>query len=472
MMIYDYIIIGSGISGLYTAHLLQKNQKTNFLILEKRNCIGGRIKTFPINKNKVPVGAGIGRKSDTLLKMLLTDMDVNFTESKNVFYYSDNLIIKNIYNILHNINSYSSDFLDQFYKTLKIPIDYNYDEIMEYISKNIKKILSIGRLKNEVDEFDKIVYNNIKHIFFKLQNYLQYLIIENKYKPISFKNFCLSILDIETYETLINNMAFTDYEEEDAFFSLKYYNFEDNYEKSDIFYIKWDELLHNFEKMFLDRVRLNCQLLDIEETNDGHFHLVCDQYIETDIKTKNEFYYKCKKIIFANNLDIINKFYDYNFIKSQPFLRVYCKVDTDLSKKFLKKLKENGSTIVNNELKKIININRNDGIFMISYCDNKNANLLSNYRNNNIINIKIFKKLIIDALDLKDDDIFIDDIYVFFWNVGTHYYKFTKNENIDNILPILQNPIDNIYVVGECISKKQGWCEGALESVNNILNLL
>ena len=37
-MIYDYIIIGAGISGLYTAYqLLKKNKDLNILILEKNN---------------------------------------------------------------------------------------------------------------------------------------------------------------------------------------------------------------------------------------------------------------------------------------------------------------------------------------------------------------------------------------------------------------------------------------------------
>ncbi len=32
-----------------------------------------------------------------------------------------------------------------------------------------------------------------------------------------------------------------------------------------------------------------------------------------------------------------------------------------------------------------------------------------------------------------------------------------------------QHPEQNIYVVGEAYSNSQGWCEGALESVENIL---
>ena len=42
--IYDYIIVGSGVSGLYFASLLCK-KTDNFIILEKKGRIGGRIKT-------------------------------------------------------------------------------------------------------------------------------------------------------------------------------------------------------------------------------------------------------------------------------------------------------------------------------------------------------------------------------------------------------------------------------------------
>ena len=43
-MIYDFIIIGAGISGLYTYYLIkQTNPNIKILILESSNRIGGRI---------------------------------------------------------------------------------------------------------------------------------------------------------------------------------------------------------------------------------------------------------------------------------------------------------------------------------------------------------------------------------------------------------------------------------------------
>lgn len=41
--IYDYIIIGAGISGITYAH---RHKSSNFIILEKNDYIGGRVKNI------------------------------------------------------------------------------------------------------------------------------------------------------------------------------------------------------------------------------------------------------------------------------------------------------------------------------------------------------------------------------------------------------------------------------------------
>ena len=64
-MIYDIIIIGSGMSGLYTAYNIKKmSPNTSFLILEKykRQWIGGRTSNETFYGTEIVTGAGIGRK--------------------------------------------------------------------------------------------------------------------------------------------------------------------------------------------------------------------------------------------------------------------------------------------------------------------------------------------------------------------------------------------------------------------------
>lgn len=65
---YDYSIIGGGISGLYLAYRLlkrdSKNSKSRVIVLEKEDRFGGRVMTGFIKGNKgslIPVSAGAGR---------------------------------------------------------------------------------------------------------------------------------------------------------------------------------------------------------------------------------------------------------------------------------------------------------------------------------------------------------------------------------------------------------------------------
>jgi hypothetical protein len=62
-----------------------------------------------------------------------------------------------------------------------------------------------------------------------------------------------------------------------------------------------------------------------------------------------------------------------------------------------------------------------------------------------------------------------------YWERGTHYFtpldeKYgTRKQHIAH-LQRPQSPKRGVYVVGEAVSARQGWCEGALESVENVLS--
>ena len=66
MYMYDYIIIGAGIAGLYTAYNVKKTHpNSSFLLLEAnhKKYIGGRIHQEIFADHLVTTGAGIGRKA-------------------------------------------------------------------------------------------------------------------------------------------------------------------------------------------------------------------------------------------------------------------------------------------------------------------------------------------------------------------------------------------------------------------------
>lgn len=71
-------IIGSGISGLFSALLLKSKfgDSVNITLFEKNNKIGGRIKVVNFDGIEVISGAGIGRKDDKLLYDLCKRLNV------------------------------------------------------------------------------------------------------------------------------------------------------------------------------------------------------------------------------------------------------------------------------------------------------------------------------------------------------------------------------------------------------------
>lgn len=79
---YDIIIIGAGISGLYAAYkILKLSPDSKILILEAESHVGGRAGNLPFQGINVVNGAGIGRKQkDKLLISLLKELGIKYGE--------------------------------------------------------------------------------------------------------------------------------------------------------------------------------------------------------------------------------------------------------------------------------------------------------------------------------------------------------------------------------------------------------
>lgn len=81
-MIYDVIILGGGIAGLYTAYLLTtKMPKMKILVLEKESYLGGRVITYRNKKMQVEVGAGRYSETHTLVRGLIHKLRLDKYES-------------------------------------------------------------------------------------------------------------------------------------------------------------------------------------------------------------------------------------------------------------------------------------------------------------------------------------------------------------------------------------------------------
>jgi hypothetical protein len=385
-MEYDYIIIGAGISGLYTAYLIKKNNpNSKILILESNNYIGGRMGIDTFYSTRITTGAGIGRKNkDINLIKLLNELKVVYTEFR--------------------INTILAE---------------NITEI------DIKKIMK--QLKTE----------------YETNSYIK--------KPLKFKTFATEVLGPKLYKNFLINSGYHDYENEDAYSVLTDYHMEYNTSGWIGLSIPWDELINKLVNV-IDKKNIKLKST-VTKVNT----------ISKEVYANNHLYIY-KKLVFATTISSIEKLLKipmYKQIKGQPFLRIYAKINSD----YIDIMKEKVSKmlIVSTLLYKIIPMNPNKGIYMIGYNDNYGAETLIKH----IKDKKYIEEMLAKSIDVPK--IVIDKLKHYYWKEGTHYfkpYKFNKIEFINKA----QHPKNNIFVVGECLSVDQGWTEGAITSVNNIID--
>jgi protoporphyrinogen oxidase len=403
---YDIIIIGAGLSGLYSAYNIKKmSPNTSFLILEsnKKSYIGGRVGNEIFYGVPVVVGAGVGRKkSDYLLLQLFRELHIHTNES---------------------------------------PVNMNYS-----LSKND----NVVNIKNIINELRKI--------------YKSY-----KYPPsVTFKQFATQHLGEKRYNDFVVTNGYRDYENEDVNEVLYYYQMEYNYSGWIAVHLLWNELIHNL-----------CDSIGMKhiKTSDKVEHIQKMQVSPClfEIKTEKGDKYYANKVIVATRISttqqLLPRYNIYREIHGQPFLYVYAKFDKSSSEIMNKRVST--YTVVSGPLQKIIPMDPKKGVYMIAYTDNKNALELKEISSvNNTKSREFFEKELEKVLQLPSDSLYIIAIKSFFWPIGTHYYEpLNKNKykNREEFVEIAQHPEEGILVVGEAVSRNQGWTEGALESVANVL---
>jgi len=403
---YDIIIIGSGMAGLYSAYnILKMSPNTSFLILEKYK--------------KKWIG---GRTSNETFygTEIVTGAGVGRKDKHT-------LLIKLM------------DDIGIKYK----PFDsiMNYSKLFEPV--NVVKI--INELKKE---------------------YVKHPELHNK----TFKQFFLKIFDEKLYKKFIISAGYTDYENSDLYETLYNYGMDDNTGGWTGLYIPWknmvDKLYHIIGK---EHFKFSSDVIEINKIKKSPCLF--------EIKTENGTIYHSNKVIIATTITGIQKLVPgasnknslYQQIHGQPFLRLYAKFNKE-SAKIMKKYVID-YTIVPGPLQKIIPMDANKGVYMISYSDNTNALIQKNYLKDTDNNREMYCELLEKSLGIPDGSLHIIAIKDYYWPIGTHWYEplkgpyRTRNEFVNKA----QHPEDGMLVVGEVVSRYQGWTQGALESVEAVL---
>ncbi len=264
---------------------------------------------------------------------------------------------------------------------------------------------------------------------------------------LTFSEFGKMVLGEDLYHQFTLTMGLTDYENADIMDSLYTYGFDEYVSGVKNYSIKWKTLLRKLHTILKKHIHLSTNVKTIRRLENNKFLVKRNIY---------------DKVVIATNIDGIRKFLKkkiYRGISGQVFARLYVKLDRPI---------ENieGYLVTEKPFQKILTIDEKKCIYMISYADNKIA--------------KRWKKVDIKATvqsGLKK--IFGEEFRVLkyklvYWNIGTHYFKPLSPEfkNRAEFLKVAQNPSKNIYVVGEAVSTRQGNCEGAIQSVNKVLERL
>lgn len=288
-------------------------------------------------------------------------------------------------------------------------------------------------------------------------------------KRSTFKSFAKAQLGSKEYNEFVQTTGYSDFEKEDAHDVLYNYGMDDNADGWTPVRVIWDDLVDALKTWLMSHPNIRIKKNVCVTRWDYH---QSNRSITIFGKAKNgrDIIYKGNAMVVATTIDTLRTIFPtksiYAHIHGQPFMRLYAQVARPSRAAMASAVPS--ITIVPPPLQEIIPFNHDEGIYMIGYADNESARQLQKYQSNKRVISSIAEK----ALALPKGSIQISYTQAHFWEIGTHYYDVlprrfqTRNEFIHEA----QRPHPNVFVVGEVVAINQGWVEGALQSVENVLN--
>ena len=443
---YDYIVVGAGISGLYTAYrLTKKYPKSKICILEATSYIGGRLHSIKYDGLIIDGGgARFNTEQHRIISLIkevglwnkvvpitsdITYKPVNNMSLLNSFPTIDDFIVFMKKYIKHNtikrdtlINTTILDFATKYFSKEYPDIKQHLINIYPYYSE-LGVLNSVEALNLFSNEFSN------KTKYFILNGGLEQLAetIYNKLKYLKKNNSC----SIDIYkETPVLEISTQVQEETETKTNTTY------------------KLITSDNKAFIAKNLIltmpKNKLLQIKFKLNSNY-----SNPNTKIKLKT-------------------LMYNINSVQNEPLYRIYARYPLD--KKTHKVWFDGiGKISTNLPIKYVIPVNSEKGVIMISYTDSKFARYWFKKMAEGSFEVTLNKQL---KQLFPDKDIPKAKWYKHCpWISGAGYWK--KGYDRKVIMPQMIEPLgknSNLYICGENYSSHQAWVEGSLETADMVLD--
>jgi monoamine oxidase len=465
-MIYDFIIVGGGISGLYVCHcLIQQNPNYKIILIEKENEFGGRIHTYSDKFMTVEAGAGRFNNSHYRLIKLIHELGlakkITKTSSSAVYIplpilheHSSNNTVSNKKcletgdkRIENSILDHKETNLSFFDPILFRALDANLGKETLPNAGLITKILIASQFESRHDlqsqTFEKYALKTVgkKDLDFIKSSFGYYseLVLMNAYDALK----------------LMINLG-----PQNQFYTLS----------GGLSQIIDELVVHIKKKGNFCKLSLKCQMNNIRFVEKEQLF-----YVNTD-KDKTIIAKQCICAVTKNVLEKIPLFKPlinsvFNRIHCGTLCRIYCKFD--VLKGHHLWFKNIPKFTTNSYLRMVIPYDVEKGIIMMSYTDNYFADFW------NVLFVKKGEKGVAEKLLELMEEVMECKIpipmktVVFYWKCGVGYWG--KHADSHLIQEKIVHPYSEmpLFICGENFSENnQQWMEGGLDTAEKVLQVL